>query len=376
MAVSKRGSKALCRVAVAVALGGAPSAGAQPAEDQPAGPSPGLALTWRAPPECPDADALRAAIAELVGRAPGDPIATEIEVRGTVLESSQGYQVWLSWRTPETDEQRLLEAASCAELARASALVVAFAIGTDVGGAEPTTGAPPATAAPGDAGAPPGGGAAAPPSENPEPGSARPPAAPANTPPNPARSEEIVIADLELPRGLASSAPTQPGIRVEMRVQLAVDVGSLAAPSPGVLAGLQVQGGPWIHGFEAGISLPQRITDSGRSGRFFWGLLAFRTCHAYPGKVISASPCLVAELHVLRGKGEDLAKAEERYAWIPRAGIGLELRRSISPRVTLVASGYQMLAPWRPSFVVGEAVVFEPSLLSARLSGGVELRLP
>src|SRR5690606_13592802 len=135
----------------------------------------GLELTWQAPPECPQPDLVRAAIGELVGGAPDEPIATRIEVRGSVATSPQGYQVWLSLRTREADEQRLLEAASCAELSRASALVVAFAIGTERETTERDAGA----------------------TENPGPGEQQA-TAPATAAPRGVSSEEIVFPDLDL----------------------------------------------------------------------------------------------------------------------------------------------------------------------------------
>jgi len=109
-----------------------------------------LELAWNAPASCPSRNDVMSAIEQLLGqRTAVEPVA----VRGDVSQTAGTWTVDLRWRTRGGEEQRRLQAESCAELARATALVVAFAIAprTDVAAAvesEPPVAAQPLPATP------------------------------------------------------------------------------------------------------------------------------------------------------------------------------------------------------------------------------------
>jgi hypothetical protein len=89
--------------------------------------APELAVVWEAPWGCPDADALRRAIALRLARPPGDG---EIEVAGQVVRHAAAprYRLTLRLRVGGDSQVRTLAAERCASLVDASALLVALAV--------------------------------------------------------------------------------------------------------------------------------------------------------------------------------------------------------------------------------------------------------
>ena len=89
--------------------------------------APELAVVWEAPRGCPDADALRRAIALRLARPPGDG---GIEVAGQVVRHAAAprYRLTLRLRVGGDSQVRTLAAERCASLVDASALLVALAV--------------------------------------------------------------------------------------------------------------------------------------------------------------------------------------------------------------------------------------------------------
>ena len=89
-----------------------------------------LELDWSAPPGCPDRQQVLAAIQRLIGAQGAG--AARLSVQGEIVARDETLELKLVWRTGSAQTERLMESASCDELARAAALVVALA-------ADPTT---------------------------------------------------------------------------------------------------------------------------------------------------------------------------------------------------------------------------------------------
>src|SRR5689334_20049544 len=101
----------------ALALFGEPSSDAASAS---------VDLRWSAPADCPDVDEVRGNVEALVGTAlvPGDAIVVD----GVVTRSDDGWSLALSITSASGSRSRTLPGASCRELARVAALLIAVAI--------------------------------------------------------------------------------------------------------------------------------------------------------------------------------------------------------------------------------------------------------
>ncbi|MBC8072929.1 MAG: hypothetical protein IAG13_31695, partial [Deltaproteobacteria bacterium] len=88
------------------------------------GPTPArYALDWRAPQECPDAAAIARSIDHTLGDDPPEP-STTIAAQASI--ERQGERFRLTVRIGEGE--RVIEAASCDELAETAAFIVAIAV--------------------------------------------------------------------------------------------------------------------------------------------------------------------------------------------------------------------------------------------------------
>ncbi|MBV1862391.1 MAG: hypothetical protein KUG77_28480 [Nannocystaceae bacterium] len=93
-----------------------------------AGPSEPLQVTWVAPVNCPQDEAVRAAIAKNLGREDfGDALDT-VRVHGEIVKDPQGWRLKVSVRIPDGIVDRELTAGSCDELAAAAGLIIAVAL--------------------------------------------------------------------------------------------------------------------------------------------------------------------------------------------------------------------------------------------------------
>ena len=97
-----------------------------------------LALHWQAPVGCPDASELTAGLRTRLGRAItlGPDASTRLDAQ--ITRDGSAFRLQLNTRTESGTEQRVLEARSCNELARATLLVASLLLSTHpVPAAEP-----------------------------------------------------------------------------------------------------------------------------------------------------------------------------------------------------------------------------------------------
>jgi hypothetical protein len=127
-----------------------PSAAAEEALTAPP-PRDGLLLEWHAPAECPSAADVHAKVARLLGGTVKLPAGRTVEVQATVWPG-QTWRVEVEAGADAQRHRRTLESPSCAELAEATALIVALmidasAVATGLRPASPATAAPVAASA-------------------------------------------------------------------------------------------------------------------------------------------------------------------------------------------------------------------------------------
>jgi hypothetical protein len=86
-----------------------------------------FALTWDAPPECPPQSRVKSEVARLLGGSIPAPQGGVVEARAAVAKEKE-WSVQLTTRTGDQIGRRAIQAASCQDLADATALIVALMI--------------------------------------------------------------------------------------------------------------------------------------------------------------------------------------------------------------------------------------------------------
>lgn len=308
-------------------------------------------VRWTAPAECPDRDALLAA----VGRRLGRPLAGEASVDGRVTgDRLRGYTLHLELSASGRGEVRDVQDPSCAALAEAAALRVVAAIEAPV--------------------------VPAPPEPEPEPVAPEPE-------PEPAAALEVVPA--EPVRTVASPAPSPvqedryDGPGGVLRLQGGLELGALTRSGTPAAAGAVGLGlgllWPRLRVELQGTVLPPRAVGSVRAGLY---AAAAQGCGRVGRGAVEVPLCAGLEVGAMRGQAdEQLPGARARtQAWV--AGLlGPGLAWHVSPRVSVWASLQVAVAILRPTFVQGvtddptPTVLLGPPIASGRLLLGVELRL-
>jgi hypothetical protein len=104
-------------------------------------------FSWQAPAGCPETAEVRAEIARLLGGSIG-ALPGRLQARAEVVTQGQGYAVVLETESAGEVGHRSLEAGSCRELAKATALIIALMIDPDAVAAHAPPAPPPASPAP------------------------------------------------------------------------------------------------------------------------------------------------------------------------------------------------------------------------------------
>lgn len=318
-----------------------------------------LTLDWQAPPECADRSAMLRRVGELLGSSPGLVNETQLNVHGRVHARPQGYELDLAWGSHDQKALRRLEAASCAELSDAAALMIALALAPDR--AEDLSGP----------------GSASPASSAPEPGGAAPLAVPTSSvqpiAPTPPASRAPSTADNALQPVPATPSGSSWAIRY-LRTGFAGEVGMLPSFASGTLVGLGLSAGKMNTDLQAHAYLPQEASAEDGGGRFWLFGASGGPCLPLPLGGTILVPCAVLELDVILARGIELAEADTRIVWVPRAGVGLDWAVPVTGRLALTLGATLLLAPLRPSFVVeDDQLVHRPGLVGGRFFAGLLL---
>lgn len=307
-------------------------AGAQPAPE---------AFEWIAPEGCPDRTAVVHATEANLGRALAQALGPEGRVRGEVtVTETGGFRLALEVHGAGGDGQRVVEAATCAELADAAVVIVGLALD----GARP---APPEPPAP-------------------------PPAAPPPRPRPPARRPR--------PAADHDDADTL-GAHLELQGRALVDVGNLPGPALGlgVVAALG-NGRQWIEVgtttfFERRASVP---TDPPSGADVRLVEVSVGACQAL-SLALAWELRLCATVHggTLHGNGFGSPAAHDGSGSWTAASLGGGLWWRLVGPLSLFAGLDGLVSFTRPRFVVAEGQeAHQPAPVSARLVLGPALRWP
>lgn len=272
-----------------------------------------IALSWTAPEECPDqAEVLREVELLTEGRA-----QPALQAEAVAQAVPGGYAARLTTRQGEAIGERLLNAESCAELAKAAALVLAMAVGREV--------------------------------------RVQPVPAPA-------------------PR------PGLPPFLFFARPMLGGELGALSSPSAlfGVSAGLMR--GRVRAELRAFSSVAQRLEKGPKEGaaaelrRFSAGL---RGCYIpAQGQRLAFGLCAGGEVVSLTGRGVGVSDPQEGSALLVAARGGACLELALTERLFLHLDAAGGPASSRPAFAFeGFGVVHRPAAWTAEATAGLEVRL-
>ena len=287
-----------------------------------------FAVSWQAPAECPDADAVERYVAQVVGDAASGPVT--VRAAGTVTRNADGrYSASVELDTGAARPSvRALDAGDCEALAQAAALLIALAIREQ---AAPTPAPPPAPA----------------------------PAKPA-PPPEP---------------------PADPPMRAAARPFLGASVVFDLGSTPNVTAGVSVGGGvrwAWLL-LEPSVAYYAPRSEgvplrSAVGADFTLATAGLRACVAPSRGNVWLAPCLGGGADWLRGVGFGARIPHSGSAWsiVGRAGLllGWDISSIISARAGLEA----VLPLARPKFDVdGVGVVFQRKAASARAELGFDV---
>jgi hypothetical protein len=319
---------------------------------------PAIDVQWTAPAECPDRDALLAAVTRRLTR----PLAggeARVEAR-VVGDRSRGYTLHLTLSAGARGEVREVHDPSCAALTDAAAVRVVAAIE-----------APPVVPIPPE------------PEPAPEPASAPAPAPTLEVvPAEPVRTSAIP----ELPPAPSDMYDGPGGV---LRLHGGGEVGALpgragsegALPGPAGAVGLAL-GLLWprLRLELQGTVLPGRSGGGVKAGLYAGSVHA---CWRVGRGKLEVPLCGGVEVGAMRGEPTTSLPGASANTSLWLAGaVGPALSWHVSPRVSVWAGLQLVLAPVRPEFQKGEDVegmmaerLYLPSLASGRLLLGVELRI-
>jgi hypothetical protein len=313
---------------VTIALG---AAATPPAVADDAASTEALALSWDAPPGCPSRTQVLAEVARLLGGTIAMPQGGSVEARASVVQGPK-WSVSLTTRNAGQAGRRSLEAASCQDLADATALIVALMIDPDAVAAhagirEVEEPAPPPTA---------------------------PPPAP-----RPAGRPIDVWAAMH---GQAS-------------------LGVLPGVDAGVGAGVGLGGQRWRVELRGTYGLRRDQTARSSAAPAAYGQFNFlggalAACINLGGDAIAFGPCAGAEAGMVSAKGYGVSVGfPARTAWLA-LGAGGYAAIALGPHLAIPVH-VDVLAPLRrPRYVIKDmdGTVFQASAVGVRLVAGIEWR--
>jgi hypothetical protein len=321
-----------------------------------------VALTWEAPAACPDAAAVRRALAGYLGEGPS--AAAGAAVRAVARVISDGASLRLSLRTETASGVTTRETTSedCAVLVDATAVIVAIAV-------DPTT-----VLGRGDA-------APRPVPVEPEPVEPEPAEPVVEVEPEPLAEVEPIVEPVTDAEAASAEPAVEPRVRFGMRVGGGIDVGVL----PGLAGGLRLAGatfGPWWRAELRGdFWFPRTaILRDGIGGRIGLWSVGARGCGvpAVARVGVEFPLCAGIEVGAMRGDpvGDRVASPENAsqlwsavdasagLAWAPRRFIALVIQAELV--VPLVRAGFR----------VGEDELHRAGPVAGRGLVGIEARFP
>jgi hypothetical protein len=288
-------------------------------------------LSWQAPSGCPSHDELRAGIARLLGGDIRVPQGGDIKARAVVAHG-QTWSLAIETELAGRPGRRSIEAASCQELADATALIIALMIDPDAVAAHATQ---PRLVAP-------------------------PP--PAQTAPAPQQERRT--------------------IQYLVGIHAAGSQGTLPSVDAGLGGGIGLAGRLWRVELRGTYGL-RRDQHAGAPppapplsyGQFNFAAAALAGCLNLGREGVAFGPCADAELGVVSAKGFGVSQSlPANTAWLA-LGAGVYAAVSLGPHLSLPLH-LDVLAPLRRSEFVFKNVpgrVFQAPVVGGRICAGIEL---
>jgi hypothetical protein len=292
-------------------------------------------LGWHAPPECPSREAVLAEVARALADSREEPVAVVAQVDIAILDNGRWRAVMVI-EAREAHDRRQFEAATCAELASAAALIVAVSL--EGGAARPALASGAARAAPKAA-------------RGTEP----------SRPPTGAWQFVAAVAGL-IDAGTMPSVPAG-GVELALGASHGISKVRLYA-----LAG--------VEGYPAQ-TVP--VGRNGERGRFSLGAVSARACASLVQGRFAWGPCLGAQIDVMGASGtgpsDSFQSGSVRSSWGAALG-GAVASWSVASRASIFARTEAVFSLRQTRFVLSpsNAPVHEPGRVAGRAAIGVELR--
>jgi hypothetical protein len=309
-----------------------------------AGQAEAFTWSWQAPPDCPSPEDVRAEVARLLGGEIRLPAGRDFRAKASVSHG-QTWSVSIETELAGRPGRRSIEAASCQDLADATALILALTIDPDVAVTHPTRPKAPL-----------------PPSPSPLQPAQSPPPVPTSTQP--------------APRKQASSTDVLFGLQAEG------SQGTLPSVDLGLGGSIGVVGRRYRVELRAAYGLRRdqiahatTLPDAYGQFNFLAGVLA--GCFNLGREALAFGPCADAEVGWVSAKGYGVSRSmTASRPWLA-IGAGGYAAISLSSRWS-VPLHLDVLAPvLRPEFVfksVTASRVFQAPVVGVRVNAGIELR--
>ncbi|MBX3207130.1 MAG: hypothetical protein KF764_18935 [Labilithrix sp.] len=302
-----------------------------------------LELAWDAPAGCPDAAFVTARVEAILRGPPAAPVA--VVARGTVERAGAAYHLALTLRTGDLEETRAFDAATCAALAEAAAVVVALAIDPSRDDASTERTPPP-----------------------------EPTPAPEAPPPPPA-------ARPKRNRSPTSPRPPAPISRVALGLGGALGLGALPEASGAVLVSGTLRLERVRVGLLGSVTMPVSATFDRSAGATFHQLEAGAFgSYLVPIGPVAIGPAANLELSHVRVRGFGIREPKLSTTFWPTAVVGARLEAKLASRLGLFSRADALFPIAAPAFSLatpeGSVRLHEPGLPALRLSLGLEIVLP
>lgn len=301
-------------------------------------------VQWSAPAECPDEAEVKARVDRILAEG-GSGRREDVRLQLSVARAAKGFRLTAELVAGDAPSgRRIVEGASCDDLAEAAVLIAAIAIDPDLVPPEPVE-------------------PVALPSEAPT----EPPSEVVPDPPEPAPSEpaeprpgEPASSDRSSPRAVDPIAtprpPTDTIVTPVVTVDFGLGLGRLAAPVPMAMgrAGAGVEIGAFRGLARISAFGPSRGEVDGSSAGGLFGAVTggIAGCGRTPGPRFSFVGCLATDLGVAFGRGENTidTRTARSLWWGIEAEAGVEL--ALGPRFALALRGDGGVMPVRTDFAV------------------------
>ena len=287
-----------------------------------------LTFSWQAPEGCPSRDDLRAEIARLLGGDIHVPHDGDIKARAQVSHG-QTWSLAIETELAGRPGQRSIEAASCQDLADATALIIALMIDPNAVAAH---------------------------AMQPKPVPATPPGETTPPPPKKPRSVEYLVG-----------------------IHAAGSYGTLPSVDVGLGGGVGLAGRRWRVELRGTYGLRDQkamaAAPPGAYGQFNFTAAALAACFNFGREGLAFGPCADAELGVVSAKGVNVSESLPAQTLWSALGAGAYAAIPLGHHLSLALHA-DVLAPLRRTEFVFKnepSRVFQAPAVGGRMSIGVEL---